>query len=165
MKALVGAYSVIVKLLVIFGNATFVLISTIYFYFYPGLPPLLGPVFPSLVWVCSRGIPNSTQHAAQVVKVLYYRKYFLRVWLKLCLYFLLITKTLLQVNAGKAAGCRGHRMTEREEDEELLSDHNNDKANVISFIESPAYIQGRSAEKYTWRKIFAVCSPDFSLSR
>ena len=49
VKALVGAYSVIVKLLVIFGNATFVLSSTIYFYFYPGLPPLLGPVFPSLV--------------------------------------------------------------------------------------------------------------------
>ena len=83
----------------------------------------------------------------------------------MCLYFLLITKTLLQVNAGKAAGCRGHRMTEREEDEELLSDHNNDEANVISFVEIPAYIQGRSAEKYTWTKIFAVCSPDFSLSR
>ena len=44
----------------------------------------------------------------------------------------LITKTPLQVKAGKAAGCRGHRMTEREEDEELLFDHNNDKANVIS---------------------------------
>ena len=29
-------------------------------------------------------------------------------------------------------------MTEREEDEELLSDHNNDKANVIPFVESPA---------------------------
>ena len=40
-------------------------------------------------------------------------------------------------------------MTEREEDEELLSDQNNDKANVISFVESPAYIQGRSAEEYT----------------
>ena len=83
----------------------------------------------------------------------------------MCLYFLLITKTLLQVNAGKAAGCGGHRMTEREEDEELLSDHNNNEANVISFVEIPAYIQGRSAEKYTWTKIFAVCSPDFSLSR
>ena len=47
------------------------------------------------------------------------------------------------------AGCRGHRITEREEDEELLPDHNNDEANV-SFDESPAYIQGRSAEKYTW---------------
>ena len=40
-------------------------------------------------------------------------------------------------------------MTEREEDEELLSDHNNNEANVISFVESPAYIQGRSAENYT----------------
>ena len=49
------------------------------------------------------------------------------------------------------AGCRGHRITEREEDEELLPDHNNDEANVISFDESPApaYIEGRSAEKYT----------------
>ena len=43
------------------------------------------------------------------------------------------------------AGCRGHRITEREEDEELLPDHNNDEANV-SFDESPAYIQGRSAD-------------------
>ena len=84
---------------------------------------------------------------------------------KIVFVFLLITKTLLQVNAGKAAGCGGHRMTEREEDEELLSDHNNNEANVISFVESPAYIQGRSAEEYTWTKIFAVCTPDFSPSR
>ena len=32
-------------------------------------------------------------------------------------------------------------MTEREEDEELLSDHNSDEANVLSFDESPAYIK------------------------
>ena len=55
--------------------------------------------------------------------------------------FVLFTETLLQVNAGKAAGCRGHRMTEREEDEELLSDHNSDEVIVISFDESPAYIK------------------------
>ena len=32
-------------------------------------------------------------------------------------------------------------MTEREEDEELLSDHNNDEGIVIFFDESPAYIK------------------------
>ena len=32
-------------------------------------------------------------------------------------------------------------MTEREEDEELLSDHNNDEVIVLSFDESPAYIK------------------------
>ena len=32
-------------------------------------------------------------------------------------------------------------MTEREEDEELLSDHDSDEVIVISFDESPAYIK------------------------
>ena len=32
-------------------------------------------------------------------------------------------------------------MTERKEDEELLSDHNSDEVIVISFDESPAYIK------------------------
>ena len=32
-------------------------------------------------------------------------------------------------------------MTEREEDAELLSDHNSNGANVIFFDESPAYIK------------------------
>ena len=35
------------------------------------------------------------------------------------------------------------RMTEQEEDEELLSDLNQTKKNVISFDESPAYIKVR----------------------
>ena len=34
-------------------------------------------------------------------------------------------------------------MTEQEEDEELLSDLNTAKSNVIQFDESPAYIKGR----------------------
>ena len=39
-------------------------------------------------------------------------------------------------------------MTEREEDEELLSDHNSDEVIVISFDESPAYIKvSQQAEK------------------
>ena len=42
--------------------------------------------------------------------------------------------------AGKEGDSR-HRMTEQEEDEELLSDLNTAKANVISFDESPAYIK------------------------
>ena len=33
------------------------------------------------------------------------------------------------------------RMTEREEDAELLSDHNSDEANVTSIDERPAYIK------------------------
>ena len=38
-------------------------------------------------------------------------------------------------------GDHRHRMTEQEEDEELLTDLNNAKKNVISFDESPSYIK------------------------
>ena len=34
-----------------------------------------------------------------------------------------------------------HRMTEQEEDEELLTDLNNAKKSMISFDESPSYIK------------------------
>ena len=38
-------------------------------------------------------------------------------------------------------GDHRHRMTEQEEDEELLTDLNNAKKNMISFDESPSYIK------------------------
>ena len=55
----------------------------------------------------------------------------------------------LKVKAGRkkkpaptgTVGDSRHRMTEQEEDEELLSDLNTAKSNVIQFDESPAYIK------------------------
>ena len=47
-----------------------------------------------------------------------------------------------KVPEGKVGDSR-HRMTEQEEDEELLSDLNQAKTNVIQFDESPAYIKVR----------------------
>ena len=45
-------------------------------------------------------------------------------------------------------GDNRHRMTEQEEDEELLSDLNAAKKNVISFDESPAYIKSGKLRDY-----------------
>ena len=39
-------------------------------------------------------------------------------------------------------GDHRHRMTEQEEDEELLTDLNHSKKNTVSFDESPHYIKG-----------------------
>ena len=44
-------------------------------------------------------------------------------------------------------------MTEREEDEELLSDHDSDEVIVISFDESPAYIKVSQQRKITYSNI------------
>jgi len=48
-------------------------------------------------------------------------------------------------------GDNRHRMTEQEEDEELLSDLNTAKNNVISFDESPAYIKSGKLRDYQIR--------------
>ena len=45
-------------------------------------------------------------------------------------------------------GDNRHRMTEQEEDEELLSDLNSAKKNVVSFDESPAYIKSGKLRDY-----------------
>ena len=49
--------------------------------------------------------------------------------------------------AGKEGDSR-HRMTEQEEDEELLSDLNAAKNNVIQFDESPNYIKSGKMRDY-----------------
>ena len=49
--------------------------------------------------------------------------------------------------AGKEGDSR-HRMTEQEEDEELLSDLNAAKSNVIQFDESPNYIKSGKMRDY-----------------
>ena len=51
---------------------------------------------------------------------------------------------------GKEGDSR-HRMTEQEEDEELLSDLNAAKSNVIQFDESPSYIKGGKLRDYQVR--------------
>ncbi|XP_023332066.1 chromatin-remodeling complex ATPase chain Iswi [Eurytemora carolleeae] len=55
-----------------------------------------------------------------------------------------------KVNKGKEGDNR-HRMTEQEEDEELLSDLNQAKKTVISFDESPPYIKGGKMRDYQVR--------------
>ena len=45
-------------------------------------------------------------------------------------------------------GDNRHRMAEQEEDEELLSDLNSAKKNVVSFDESPAYIKSGKLRDY-----------------
>ena len=52
--------------------------------------------------------------------------------------------------SGKEGDSR-HRMTEQEEDEELLSDLNTAKSQVIQFDESPAYIKGGTMRDYQVR--------------
>ena len=55
-----------------------------------------------------------------------------------------------KVPEGKVGDSR-HRMTEQEEDEELLSDLNTAKSQVIQFDESPAYIKGGTMRDYQVR--------------
>merc|ERR1719189_942472 len=51
----------------------------------------------------------------------------------------------------KKEGDNRHRMTEQEEDEELLADLHSSKKNVISFDTSPAYIKGGTMRDYQIR--------------
>jgi SWI/SNF-related matrix-associated actin-dependent regulator of chromatin subfamily A member 5 len=53
--------------------------------------------------------------------------------------------------AGGKEGDHRHRMTEQEEDEELLSDLNQAKKTVISFDESPSFIKGGKMRDYQVR--------------
>ena len=53
-------------------------------------------------------------------------------------------------------------MTEQEEDEELQSDLNAAKKNVISFDESPAYIKSGKMRDYQVRFLKQVMSRDFN---
>ena len=68
----------------------------------------------------------------------------------------------LKVKAGKKKVMKGkegdnrHRMTEQEEDEELLSDLNTAKKNVISFDESPPYIKAGKLRDYQVRNLTIV---------
>ena len=67
------------------------------------------------------------------------------------------------VKAGKKKVMKGkegdnrHRMTEQEEDEDLLSDLNAAKKNVISFDESPPYIKFGKMRDY---QVSFVISPN-----
>ena len=64
------------------------------------------------------------------------------------------TTSPLKVKPGKKKVMKGkdgdnrHRMTEQEEDEELLSDLNSAKKNVVSFDESPPYIKAGKLRDY-----------------
>ena len=49
---------------------------------------------------------------------------------------------------GRVEGDSRHRKTEQEEDEELLSDLNAAKSNVIQFDESPNYIKSGKLRDY-----------------
>ena len=51
-----------------------------------------------------------------------------------------------------------HRKTEQEEDEELLSDLNAAKSNVIQFDESPNYIKSGKMRDYQVFKTTNLCS-------
>merc|ERR1711884_26424 len=56
-----------------------------------------------------------------------------------------------KAKAGGKLGDHRHRMTEQEEDEELLTDLNNAKKNLISFDESPHYIKNGKLRDYQIR--------------
>jgi len=56
-----------------------------------------------------------------------------------------------KVVEGRVEGDSRHRKTEQEEDEELLSDLNAAKSNVIQFDESPTYIKGGTMRDYQVR--------------
>lgn len=61
-------------------------------------------------------------------------------------------KPVKQTKAKKGKeGDNRHRMTEQEEDEELLADLHSSKKNVISFDQSPAYIKGGIMRDYQVR--------------
>ena len=53
-----------------------------------------------------------------------------------------------KVVEGRVEGDSRHRKTEQEEDEELLSDLNAAKSNVIQFDESPNYIKSGKMRDY-----------------
>ena len=59
----------------------------------------------------------------------------------------------------KKIGDHRHRMTEQEEDEELLTDLNTSKKNVISFQESPHYVKNGIMRDYQirGRRNFSGC--------
>jgi hypothetical protein len=63
-------------------------------------------------------------------------------------------------SAGGKEGDHRHRMTEQEEDEELLSDLNQAKKIAVSFDESPAYIKVGTVP-YT---VVVSCVPDLDLN-
>ena len=76
--------------------------------------------------------------------------------------------TPLKVKPGKKKVMKGkdgdnrYRMTEQEEDEELQSDLNAAKKNVISFDESPAYIKSGKMRDYQVRLLKQVRIRDFN---
>ena len=57
------------------------------------------------------------------------------------------------------------RMTEQEEDEELLSDLNQAKKNVISFDESPNYIKVLQLQSSPWSTICICLKWNFPMNQ